>query len=548
MGTYVFAVLIVLLVAALIISEAMRNRNNRRARVLQIKNDFGSSEDTCRNTELFDFPPALFKYMIKKYPDAFCLDDITVSDLSLRDIYMRMNRCVTNAGEEYLYCRFRMFSSDQPSVYDQIDKYTRDSDNAIKLIDILDSSVGRWQTDGFAAIAAIKDAKHESIVSDIIPLVLLAAAICLIPFMHVLGIVAIIVMICVSVWGYFKGIRSMDDSLKGFATAMRIIRGSDRLAQNGCGTFDKYKDLTVLLRANYLISAGNRTSSSPLSLIFDYIKMITHIDIIVYKLKISKTVRNIGRLESLYCEIGELDCCLAIASYVKCKTICRAHITTDKRIDARQIYHPLVKTPVSNDFTAERGVLITGSNASGKSTFLKAVAVNVLFAQSLGFAFAKSFETGRLKIYTSMALADNILGKESYYVVEARSIKRMCDIAASDCLFIIDEVLKGTNTVERIAAGANILKFLCASGALCFAATHDRELTLLLNGNMDLYYFTEEIKEDSVTFPFLIKKGVSDKTNAISLLRMLGFDSTVTDSADRLVDRYNKTASWMGEA
>lgn len=544
MGTYVFAVLLALLAAALVFSGAMHEKNNRLARKERIKKEFGSSEDICRNTELFDSPPALFEYMKSKYPGAFTLDDITASDLSLRDIYSRMNRCVTNAGEEYLYCRFRMFPVEPQVLYEQIDKYAHNTDTSIQLIDILDSTVGRPHSDGFASILAIKDSRYESIVSDIIPLVLLVLAVCVIPFMHILGITALLVMLCVAVWSYFKGIRTMDDSLKGFATSIRIIRCSDRLSKSGCIEFDKYKDLTGLLRANFLISAGDKTSSSPLSIILDYVKMITHIDIIVYKLKISKAVQNIERIESLYEEIGELDCTLAVASYVKCKKTCRAKIIDDMIIDTRQIYHPLVKAPVFNDFKAARGVLITGSNASGKSTFLKAVAVNVLFAQSFGFAFADSFETGRFKIYTSMALSDNILGNESYYVVEVRSIKRMYDKAGSDCLFIIDEVLKGTNTVERIAAGSNILKYLCSSGALVFAATHDRELTSILDGKMDMYHFTEEISEDTVTFPFVINKGVSDKTNAIRLLEMLGFDSTVTASADRLVEHYNQTGSW----
>ncbi|MBE5849528.1 MAG: hypothetical protein E7298_05095 [Lachnospiraceae bacterium] len=545
MGTYVFAALTALLAAALIISGINRKRTIRLAIFDRIKKEFGSTEDLCGNTDVFDYVPALFGYMMSKDKGSFCLDDITLSDLSIRDVYSRMNRCVTNAGEEYLYCRFRLLEDDPSSFHDRADIYTKDTDTAVRLIYILESTMGRMRRDGFANISAIKEARRESIAVDVIPLALLVISLCVIPFSHVPGIIATIVMLCVSVWGYFKGIRSTEDSLAGFATSMRIIKCADRLSKNGCGSFEAYKDLTGLLFGNFLISERDATSSSPLSILLDYVKMITHIDIIVYKLKVSTVVRYIDRLEELYLKLGELDCTLAIASYIKGRKHCRAQIIPQKRIDTKQIYHPLVKNPVYNDFTAERGVLITGSNASGKSTFLKAIAVNVLFAQTFGLAFADSFATGKFRIYTSMALADNILANESYYVVEARSIKRMCDTAAPDCLFIIDEVLRGTNTVERIAAATNILKYLCDSGALCFAATHDRELTLLLEDKMELYHFTEEINEDSVTFPFVIKEGVSDKTNAISLLKMLGFDKTVTSSADRLVEQYNKTGSWI---
>ena len=149
-----------------------------------------------------------------------------------------------------------------------------------------------------------------------------------------------------------------------------------------------------------------------------------------------------------------------------------------------------------------------------------------------------------MDLYTSMALSDNILSEESYYVVEARSIKRICDASSAPCLCIIDEVLNGTNTTERIAASSRILKYLCKPNVLCFAATHDLELSYLLEDDMDCYFFTEEITGDNVTFPFIIHKGRSDRTNAIRLLAMLGFDEEIVRSADRDVQHYLKTGNW----
>ena len=111
-------------------------------------------------------------------------------------------------------------------------------------------------------------------------------------------------------------------------------------------------------------------------------------------------------------------------------------------------------------------------------------------------------------------------------------------------LCIIDEVFRGTNTVERIAASTALLEFLGKGKCLCFAATHDRELCTLLKDSYEMYHFTEEINEDNVTFPFLLKKGVSDTTNAIRLLDMLGFDEAITDKANKLVDHYKNTGNW----
>ena len=193
-----------------------------------------------------------------------------------------------------------------------------------------------------------------------------------------------------------------------------------------------------------------------------------------------------------------------------------------------------------------KNAVVYGSNASGKSTSLKAVGLNVLFARSLGIAFADKFETAAYTIYTSMALSDNLLGGESYYVVEAKSIRRICESAKDgDCLCIIDEVLRGTNTIERIAASNVILRSLCAPTVMCFAATHDLELAYMLKDYMDCYHFTEVIDGNNVTFPYVLQKGISDTTNAIRLLSMLGFDPGIVNAADELVNRYKTTGKWM---
>ena len=272
--------------------------------------------------------------------------------------------------------------------------------------------------------------------------------------------------------------------------------------------------------------------------------MITHIDIINYKQKIARIRKETDSILALYRDIGRLDMCLALASFISSRKCCSARVTNERQIAAKGLYHPLVGKPVCNDITASGPVLLTGSNASGKSTFLKAVGLNVIFAGNFGFAFASEFTTGAFDVYTSMAVRDDIKGGDSYYVVEARSIKRLADACDRLSLCIIDEVFRGTNTVERIAASTALLEYLGSGNCLCFAATHDRELCSLLEDGYSMYHFTEEINEDNVTFPFLLKKGVSDTTNAIRLLEMLGFDEKITDAANDLVKHYKNTGIW----
>ena len=547
MASVIFRLMLGVLLITLFVSTFLREREKKAARRGKIKNGFGSAEDSLRDNTVFDITPALYDQMSDTFKDCRVIDDITVSDLGLRDIYRRMNRCLTSAGEDMLYCLFRLYGHDS-GCRDDIRLFTEDADQAVELLYILDGYGIHKDCDDLKLIMSLKDAKTHSIVYDILTLAGLALSVVLVSFAPVYGFIALILMLIICIWTYFTGKRAMDDNLKGLALSLKLIVCAKKLLEKGRVEFLAYSELFACLKGNFLIPYKDRSASDPLSVILDYVRIITHVDLIAYNRKVSMLKKHVDKLICLYSDIGRLDASLAVASYICNKPHCEATVTDKCLISARAVYHPLVKDPVANDISSERGMLITGSNASGKSTFLKAVGINVLFAQSFGFAFAGSFETGRFSLYTSMALNDNILGGESYYVVEAKSIKRICDAAADGmCLCIIDEVLRGTNTIERIAASYRILKYLCMPDVLCFAATHDIELAHLLKEDMDLYHFTEEINDDNVTFPFVIQKGYSDKTNAIRLLAMLGFDENIVSSANSLVASYKETGKWVNE-
>ena len=96
-------------------------------------------------------------------------------------------------------------------------------------------------------------------------------------------------------------------------------------------------------------------------------------------------------------------------------------------IEVKGLYHPLVENPVKADFSENKSVLVTGSNASGKSTFLKAVAINALLSQTICTSLSSYYKARKCKIFSSMALSDNIFENESYFIVEIKSLKRILD-------------------------------------------------------------------------------------------------------------------------
>ena len=132
---------------------------------------------------------------------------------------------------------------------------------------------------------------------------------------------------------------------------------------------------------------------------------------------------------------------------------------------------------------------------------------------------------------TSMALRDDILTGESYYFREAKYLKRMLDLITMEAsmLIVIDEILKGTNTKERIAASKAILEYIGQTKCLALVATHDSELTE--NNYYRDYHFSSKIQEEDIVFDYLIHEGTCEQSNAIALLSYLGYPNTIVEKA-----------------
>lgn len=148
-----------------------------------------------------------------------------------------------------------------------------------------------------------------------------------------------------------------------------------------------------------------------------------------------------------------------------------------------------------------------------------------------------------------MALRDDVQGGSSYYMVEIKALKRILDFLAEDgkpVLCFVDEVLRGTNTVERIAASTEILKSMADQNCICFAATHDIELTHLLEGIYDNYHFAEEIEDDDILFSYKILEGRASTRNAIKLLGIMGYDKEIICEAEKMAENFLATGHWHG--
>lgn len=301
-----------------------------------------------------------------------------------------------------------------------------------------------------------------------------------------------------------------------------------------------------------MVSGGSSISGSLFDAVFDYVRILCHVDLIKIGTMIKEVCKYEKELLELYDIIGYLDAIIAIASFRdSVETYCIPQFEMEKehskQLKMQMLYHPLIKNPVKNSIDTDKSILFTGSNASGKSTFLKAVAINVLFAQTIHTVLADEYCSSFYRIYSSMALRDDILSQESYFIVELKSLKRIFTKIREDdvaVLCFIDEILRGTNTVERVAASSQLLEEIAKKNALCFAATHDIELTYLLEDIYQNCHFEEVLQDGDVSFDYLLKEGRANSRNAIRLLEVIGFDKEVVKRSQQRVDRFLQKGIW----
>jgi len=272
-----------------------------------------------------------------------------------------------------------------------------------------------------------------------------------------------------------------------------------------------------------------------------YLKIFFLVDVLSYRAVHGVLTRHNELLRGLFLAAGEVDALRAMASYLGGRRVSCApdHGAPRPGWSVRGMVHPLLETPVPNDFTMGAGaVLITGSNMSGKTTFLKTLGVNAVLAQVCHRALAAGYALPFLRVITSIGRADNLIEGRSYYLAEVESVHRIVSAAESrePHLLLLDEIFRGTNTAERIAGGYGVLRHLANGRHLVFVATHDGELVDLLDGVYEVCHFTEEVGAEGLSFDYTLRPGPSTRSNAIALLEFAGFPAGIVRDARRTLE------------
>lgn len=211
---------------------------------------------------------------------------------------------------------------------------------------------------------------------------------------------------------------------------------------------------------------------------------------------------------------------------------CRPGFQEEPFISAQQMGHPLIhgRECVPNDFTAETGekvIILTGANMSGKSTFLRSVGINLVLAYAGAPVFARKFSCCLAGIHSSMRVSDSLGEDTSYFYAELKRLSVIMEqLRAGEKMFIfLDEILKGTNSADKLYGSSGLVEEFIGHSCLCFIATHDLDLGKMeekQKGLVSNYCFESTLRNDELYFDYLLKKGIARNKNATFLMQKTG--------------------------
>jgi len=272
-----------------------------------------------------------------------------------------------------------------------------------------------------------------------------------------------------------------------------------------------------------------------------YANMLFLLDVNAFVFGVELVRRHRAELRAVFETVGRLDAALSTASYRAGLPLwCTPELTGPaKHVRAEGVYHPLLHEPVANDLEVDgRSLLVTGSNMAGKTTFIRGTAVCALLAQTLFTCPARAWRAPFLRVRTMIGRDDDLLQGKSYFLAELEGIRSLVEAAAEgpQHLFVIDEIFRGTNTTERVAASKAVLERLNGGEHVVLVSTHDLELLELLGPAWEFRHFREVIEEGELRFDFQLRPGTSSTRNALRLLELTGFPREVVADAERAAD------------
>jgi hypothetical protein len=485
--------------------------------------------------------------------DELTMDDRTWSDLEFDRLFSLADSTRSPLGSQCLYRRLRTYVGDEAALASEYEVY-RILAQDTPLREQIQLATSLLQNDSNALICEalfgreLRQPPWAPLIFLISGLSILSCLVAL--FVHPVAWVFAALVLCNVILLFFGNYRFHDvystaariGSLIGVAARLSRIQSSVSLPQ--------INTLRDLLRNNVELKRAFRwfllkRDESLLGSLAFYLQLLFLVDLAAGAIAIARMQRLRRPLQAIFEAVGSLDATVSVASWISRVPVhCHPTISNEPRIEIEDGYHPILSNAVMNSICLTgQSALIVGSNMAGKTTFIKMVGTNIVLGRTLGVCFASAALIPRSPVMTSIRSEHSIESGKSHFFSEIERILLFLRTAAQTerGVFLIDEIFRGTNTPERIAAAKAVLEEM-ARHAQVLATTHDVELQSHLERQFSIYHFTEN-PDLAEVFDYRLRTGVSNARNAIALLARIGFSESIIREARRLLDEQRPSQS-----
>lgn len=485
------------------------------------------------------------------------VSDKTYQDLDLDEVFMYIDRTVSKVGQQYLYKTLRT-SPLNKEYSNHLEHLINTFKNDEKLRESVQVSLYRLNNNNANYITALFQQAHIQPPDWLWMLKFLSLTnfLCLIllPFypkalLLLLGV--LLINYGIHYWNkknLFLYTNSIPQLIRLSQVAKEIMRHKG-LAEDNKRLTDSIRMIDKMSYKMSFFKLESKMESDigrGLDIVVELIKALFLIEPLLLFNVLREVDSKREEIHTVFAFVGKTDMAISVASLRQgLPYYCQPTIAPEsKTMLGQDIYHPLIENPVSNSIELiNKSALLTGSNMSGKTTFIRTIGINAILGQTINTCFASKFTMPPLKVFSAIRITDDLMNDKSYYFEEVLTIKEMIlqSQSGAQTLFLLDELYKGTNTVERIAAGKAVLSYLNKGNHMVFVSTHDIELTGYMQDTFDLYHFTETIGNEKIEFDYKLKAGSLKTRNAIRILELNQYPAEVIREANELAEQMSKS-------
>lgn len=537
----ILGVVIILILLFLINNYKKKKRKQRL--VNNIRSSWGNPKDFSDSR--FDLIKRYFENTEQENDIFHRISDRTVRDLNIDDVFKVIDRTSSKVGQQYLYYKIRNIGNqnDLSDFHDLTMLFEKNEDLRLKS-QIELTKLNNYKTYYFEELITSEPIKKPKSLWIVYMLSFMSLLFLVLGFYSPIYYLFIAPIFAVNSVIHYRNkwkVSSYINAASQLPLALSVSRNlvNQQEIKDIFPNTNFINEVEKIERKSKFLNIEKSTDNEVASLILvisELLNLLFNLEYLMFYSFIDTIINNRFKLKKMFHFIGEIDAAISTASLKSSEyKLCNPIFVDSNKLIIKSISHPLIEDCVTNNLTLEdNSLLLTGSNMSGKTTFIRNIAINSLLAQTLNICFAEEYSAPFFKMYSSIRIEDDLLDDKSYYLAEVLIIKELIEISKqnSPCLFVLDEIFKGTNTIERIAGGKAILSYLNNDNNMVLVSTHDIELTeILRKEKYKLYHFSEQIDNDELLFDYKLKDGELKSRNAIKILELHDYPSEVIADA-----------------